>query len=63
MNVTGDFGSYIKEGPVLSTGQTANRTINIVIPSNETLGPHMIDLFVSLDGWVWSVSDIYRFSS
>ena len=47
MNVTGDFGSYIKEGPVLSTGQTANRTINIVIPSNETLGPHMIDLFVS----------------
>ena len=47
MNVTGDFGSYIKEGPVLSTGQTANRTINVVIPSNETLGPHMIDFFVS----------------
>src|SRR2546428_8038027 len=47
MNVTGDFGSYIKEGPVLSTGQTANPTINIVIPSNETLGPHMIDFFVS----------------
>src|SRR2546428_9179264 len=47
MNVTGDFGSYFKEGPVLSTGQTANRTINVVIPSNETLGPHMIDFFVS----------------
>ena len=47
MNVTGDFGSYIKEGPVLSTGQTANRTVNVVIPSNETLGPHMIDFFVS----------------
>ncbi len=49
MNVTGDFGSYVTAGPDISTGQSANRTFNVVVPSNETLGPHKIDFFVSWD--------------
>jgi hypothetical protein len=50
MNVTGDFGSYYTGGPPdLGVGQSANRTVSVVVPSDETLGPHKVNFFVSWD--------------
>lgn len=50
MNVTGDFGSYYTGGPPdLGVGQSANRTVSVVVPPDETLGPHKVSFFVSWD--------------
>jgi hypothetical protein len=49
MNLTGDFGSYYVQGPDLTTGQVVNRTINVVLPTNEPLGSHLVKFFVSWD--------------
>jgi hypothetical protein len=49
MNLTGDFGSYVVQGPDLAIGQTLNRTIVVVLPLNESLGPHLVSFFVSWD--------------
>lgn len=49
MNLTGDFGAYVVQGPILAIGQTLNRTIPVVLPLSEALGPHPVSFFVSWD--------------
>src|SRR5260370_27204053 len=49
MNLTGDFGAYVVQGPILAIGETLNRTIPVVLPLNESLGPHHVGFFVSWD--------------